>query len=166
MSAPISQSPEFFSQEQMQQILHLAIARQTDDELISRQHLQEIAAELGIERECLAAAELEWLANQQVEKKRQDFNFYRQHKFKQKFFKYLLANSFFVSINLLTGGTLSWSLYILLIWGVALANTAWKTYQNQGEEYEKDFQTWERKDRFKRTIETVWDKFQKAIQAS
>lgn len=165
MSAPTSQSPEFFNQEQMQQILQLAIARQTDDELVSRQHLQEIADELGIDRESLEAAEKEWHTRQQVQQKRQDFDLFRQHRLKQKSFKYLLVNSFFVSINLLTGGTLSWSLYILLFWGVVLVNTAWKTYQRQGEEYERAFQTWERKTQLKRTFDNVWDRLQKALQA-
>jgi hypothetical protein len=164
MSASFGQMPEFYNQEQMQQILHLAIARQDDDGLISRQQLEEIASEIGIDAECLQAAEQEWLVNQQVKQEQLAFNSYRQQKLKQKAFKYFLVNTFFVSINLLTAGTISWSLYILLLWGLLLANNAWKTWQCEGEEYDRAFQNWQLKYQFKQSLNSLWQRFQKALQ--
>jgi hypothetical protein len=166
MTPPSDRLPEFYDREQMEQILHLAIARQTDndDELISRQQLEEIALEIGIDSESFQAAEKEWLVKQKVEQKQLAFNSYRQNRLQQKVFKYLLVNTFLVSINLLAGGTLSWSLYILLFWGVLLANTAWKTFQLRGEEYERAFKNWEFKHQIKQSVNIFWDKIQKSWQ--
>jgi 2TM domain len=163
MSFSPDRLPEFYDREQMEQVLHLAIARQNDDELISRQQLEEIALEIGIDSESFQAAEKEWLVNQKVVQKQLAFQSHRQNKLQQKVFKYLLVNTFLISINLLTGGTLSWSLYILLFWGLILANTAWKTFQSQGEEYDRAFKNWERKTLLKRTMENVWSRLQKAL---
>jgi 2TM domain len=164
MSPSPDRLPEFYDREQMEQVLHLAIARQTDDELISRQQLEEIALEIGINSESFQAAEKEWLVKQKIEQKQLAFNAYRQNKLQQKVFKYLLVNTFLVSINLLTGGTLSWSLYILLFWGLLLANTTWKTFQLKGEEYDLALKNWERKYQIKQSVDAFWSKLQKAWQ--
>jgi hypothetical protein len=164
MSTSPDRLPEFYDREQMEQVLHLAIARQNDDELISRQQLEEIALEIGINAESFQAAEKEWLVKQKIEQKQLAFNSHRHNQLQQKVFKYLLVNTFLVSINLLTGGTLSWSLYILLFWGLMLANAAWKTYQLKGEEYDRAFKNWELKYQLKQSVNAFWDKLQKGLQ--
>jgi 2TM domain len=154
------QQPEFYSQEDIQQILNIAIARRQDDgEALTRKQLWEIASELDIDRATIIEAEKDWLVNKDVDRQRQEFNLYRRHKFQHKLVKFL------VSLNLLTGGTLSWSLYVLLFWGLGLSLNAWKTFQNRGSAYEKAFQRWQFQDRIKRTVGTVWDRVQRSLLA-
>ena len=161
MSASESQPPKSYSQEEIQQILQLAIARQTDKGELSREQLWEIAAELEIDRNCLQAAEYDWLNQKLLEQKRQAFDIYRREQFKQKTIKYLIVNAFLVTLNLIGAGTLSWSLYVLLGWGLLLSLDAWKTFQSKGEAYEQAFQSWNLKHEMKRSIESLWDRLKK-----
>ncbi len=156
--------PEYYSPEDIQQILHLAIARQGDREELSREQLWEIADELDLDRNTLQAAERDWLQGKVVQQKRQAFNLYRRNKLKQKITKYLIVNTFLVSLNIVAAGTLTWSLYILLFWGLGLALSAWKTFQSEGEEYERAFQRWDFQNQVKQTVTTFWDKLQQAWQ--
>ena len=63
----------------------------------------------------------------------------------KSFGKFIIINAFLVVINLLSSGQLSWSLYILLLWGMGLGVKVWNNYQLQGEEYEQAFSKWYRK---------------------
>jgi hypothetical protein len=145
-----------YNQEDVQQILNLAIARQANVEELSREQLVEIASELGISTETLLVAEQEWLVQQEQQQKHYAFNLYRRSQLKKRFGKYLIVNSFFVGLNLLSGGTLSWSLYILLFWGLWLGINAWNTYQLQGEEYERAFQKWYRQHQLKNITQSLY----------
>ena len=157
--------PEYYSPEDLQQILYLAIARQGNQEELSREQLWEIADELDIDKNTLQAAERDWFQEKAIEQKRQAFNLYRRNKLKQKTAKYLILNAFLISFNFIVAGTITWSLYIVLIWGLALALSAWKTFQSEGEEYERAFQRWDFQNQVKQTVTTFWDKLQKAWQA-
>ncbi|MGH2412129.1 MAG: 2TM domain-containing protein, partial [Microcystaceae cyanobacterium] len=107
------QLPQSYSPEEIQQILHLAIARQPYPGELSREQLWEIAAELEIDQQSLQAAELDWLNQKALDKKRQEFDRYRQHRFRQKTVKYVIVNIFLVSLNIISAGAITWSLYIL-----------------------------------------------------
>lgn len=158
------QYPDSYSQEDIQQILQLAIARHHTDDELSRQQLWEIAAELDINNATIQAAERDWLEEKAINQQRRIFDLHRRQKFKQKLTKYAIFNIFLVSFNLITAGTLSWSLYILLFWGLGVALSGWKAYQSQGEEYERAFQRWSFQNEVKQTVVTVWSKLQKAWQ--
>jgi hypothetical protein len=158
------QQPEFYSQEDIQQILNIAIAQKQDDgEALTRKQLWEIASELDIDRATIIAAEQDWLANKDIDRQKQEFNLYRRHKFQNKLVKFALFNVFLGSFNVLLSGTLSWSLYILLFWGFSLSLNAWKTFQEKGTAYDQAFQRWQFQDRVKRTVVTVWDRVQKSL---
>lgn len=165
MSTSPLQYPQSYTQEDIQQILQLAIAHKADRDDLTREQLLEIATELDIDTQSLEAAEIQWFQLKTLAQKRQAFDLYRRSQFKQKATRYLIINTFLVSFNLLVVGALTWSLYILLFWGLAIALNAWKTFQTQGEQYEKAFQRWEFQNELKRTAATVWDKLQKAWQA-
>ncbi|MFW6359786.1 MAG: 2TM domain-containing protein, partial [Chroococcales cyanobacterium] len=107
MSIPENQSLSY-SQEDIQQILQRAIARQAYEVEFTRQQLLEIAEELEISPECLILAEQDWHVDKLDHEKRQAFDAYRRGRFKQKLGKYLIINSFLVGLNVLTAGTLSW----------------------------------------------------------
>ncbi|MEC4814636.1 MAG: 2TM domain-containing protein [Scytonema sp. PMC 1069.18] len=155
-----------YSQEDVQQILHLAIAHQANDQNqeFSYQQLVEIAEELNISSDLLRQAERDWVEQQGEMQQRQAFNTYRQSKFKRRFGKYTIFNIFLVSLDMLTDGGLSWSLYILLGCGFALGLDAWNTFQTQGEEYEMAFQRWRRNHQVKKFFNTVVNKWLKAWQ--
>ena len=158
------QYPDSYSQEDIQQILKLAIARHHTDEELTRQQLWEIAAELDISNSNIQTAEKDWLEKKAMEHQRRAFDEHRRQKFRQKATKYAIVNTFLVSCNLITVGTLSWSLYILLFWGLGLALSGWKAYQSKGEAYERAFQRWSFQNEVKQTVATVWTRLQKAWQ--
>ena len=72
-------SPKFYSTEQVQQILNLAIARSDVGGLeLSRDQLCEIASELGMDIKAVQKAEQDW----SLQQKKQEFNLYRKIKVK------------------------------------------------------------------------------------
>lgn len=151
-----------YHQEDIQQILQIAIARQAYQGEFSREQLLEIAAELEISPECLQLAEQEWTAQQSDIQKRQDFNKFRRRKLQKRVGNYVIANSFLVLLNLVGTGGLSWSLYIMLFWGLVLGLDTWNTYQTQGEEYERAFQNWHRQHQIRQTFNTLLNRWLKA----
>ena len=167
MAGPEIQTPQFYEPEDVQQILQIALSNNEDQQIeeLSRDQLWEIAEELNISRERLAIAEKDWLEQKLTQNKRQAFDIYRQEQLKQKLIKYAIFNIFFLSLNLLIAGNLSWSLYILLFWSLWLALKAWKTYQSQGEEYENAFRSWERRHELKQIFGNIWDGIRKAWQS-
>ncbi|WP_036487937.1 2TM domain-containing protein [Myxosarcina sp. GI1] len=156
--------PESYSSEDIQQILQVAIARRQNKEELSREQLWEIASELDIDRSSIETAERDWLEQKAIAQKRQEFNLYRRQTFQQRLTKYLIINTFLVSFNLLLAGVASWSLYVMLFWGLALALNGWKAYQTQGADYERAFQRWSFQNEVKQTFVSLWDKLQKAWQ--
>ncbi|MEA5533598.1 2TM domain-containing protein [Crocosphaera sp. XPORK-15E] len=162
MSASDVQPPESYRKEDIQEILHLAIARKTEGEELSRTQLWEIAAELEIDPESLQIAEQDWLSQKQRQHKRIEFDRYRREQLKQKTVRYTIINAFLMLINFLGAGTLSWSLYLLLLLGLPLALDTWKTWQTEGEAYEQAFQQWYFKKEIKESVSSVWNKIKKA----
>jgi hypothetical protein len=165
MTSFTPKEPRAYSQEDVQQILQLAIARQTNEQNkeFSYEQILEIAAELEIPPESLQLAENDWLLKQSEVQQRQAFDIYRQGKFKKRLGNYAIINGFFVLIDSIGGG-ISWSLYILLFSGLAIGLDIWNTFQSQGEEYEVAFQKWNRKHQIKKTINTVINKWFKGLQ--
>ena len=149
-----------YSQEDVQQILQLAIARQVDDndQEFSYQQILEIATELQISPDILQQAERDWLGKQNEVEQRKAFNLYRQSKFKKRLGNYAIINIFFIGMDLISGG-ISWSLYILLACGLAISLDIWNTFQTKGEDYEIAFQRWNRNHQIKQTINTVLNRW-------
>lgn len=159
-----SEPTRSYHQEDIQQILQIAITRQVHEGEFSRKQLLEIAAELEISPECLQIAEQEWLTQQGENQKRQAFNTYRRGKLQKRFGNYAIVNSFLLLLNLAIAGELTWSLYIVLFWGLGLGLNTWNTYQSKGEDYERAFQKWHRQQRLKQSMNTLVDKWFKAWQ--
>ncbi|MBW4644033.1 MAG: 2TM domain-containing protein [Goleter apudmare HA4340-LM2] len=167
MTASEPQILRSYSQEDVQQILHLAIVRQADSDPnkeFSYDQLLEIAAELEIPLDTLKLAEHDWLVQQSEVQQRRAFDIYRRSRFKKRIGNYAIVNGFLMLLDLVGGGGLAWSLYILLFSGCAVGLDVWNTFQTQGEEYETAFQKWQRKHQIKRTINTVVNKWFKALQ--
>jgi hypothetical protein len=157
-------SPQSYSQEDVQEILYLAISRQGDKGEITRQQLLEIAEELAIEIKDLEAAERDWKESKLVNYKRQEFDRFRREDLKQKTVRYVIINGFVVTINLISAGTISWAIYIVLLMGLPLSLSAWKTFQNQGIAYEDAFQSWKIKQEVKESFTSLWTQIKKFLQ--
>ena len=152
-----------YSQEDVQQILQLAIARQADDEKeFSHDVLLEIAEELDISLETLNLAEEDWVTKQGEIQHRQAFDVHRQRRFKKRAGNFAIVNTFLLSIDLLTGGGINWALYIFLFWGMFVGLDGWNTFQTKGEDYEAAFQRWQRKHQLKRSFNNLVNRFLKA----
>lgn len=158
MQASDNKITRSYQQEEIQEILQIAIARQAYDGEFSRDQLLEIASELAISPESLQVAEQQWLSQRGEIQKRQEFNIYRRGKLQKQAGNFVIVNSFFVLLNLVNAGELSWSLYVVLFWGLGLGIKAWNTYQSQGEDYERAFERWYRKHQLKQSISTFWTK--------
>ncbi|MFB2971583.1 2TM domain-containing protein [Aerosakkonema sp. BLCC-F183] len=162
MSVSDSKITRSYNQEEIQQILHLAISRQNYEGEFTREQLLEIAAELEIPPENLALAEQEWLAQQGEIEKRQAFNTYRRGRLQKSFGKFAIVNTFLVLLNLVSAGQITWSLYILLFWGLGLGLNTWNTFLLQGEEYERAFQQWYRNHQLRTSVSSFFNKLLKA----
>lgn len=147
-----------YRQEEVQQILQIAIAHQAHAGEFTHDQLLEIAAELDIPPETLQAAEQEWLTSQGKLQKRQEFNAYRRHQLQRQLGKYAIVNTFLIVLDAVTTGGLSWSLYVLFFWGLGLGLKAWNLFHTEGEHYERAFQRWYRKTQLKHLANRFWSR--------
>ncbi|WP_448561437.1 2TM domain-containing protein [Trichothermofontia sp.] len=148
-----------YRQEDVQQILQLAIARQTQTGEFTQAQLQEIAAELGISPDDLQAAEREWLAQREALQELHEFNTYRRARWKDQVVKYVITNAFLLAAIVV----LHWQslLAIPIIWGMALALETWRTFQTSGEDYERALQQWRRKRQIQHSVNRFLDRWLK-----
>jgi 2TM domain len=138
-------STHAYSQEDIREILNIAMANHsTLDTDLPHSQLLEIAQELSISPETIELAKSQWLSQQQVIKKHQDFDLYRRSKLQDRLGKYAIVNACLIPINFFTGFGVPWSLYILTSWGIVRGVAAWRVfYQHQGYAYDRAFQKWE-----------------------
>jgi len=138
-----------YRQDEIQEILQIAIARHTSVDELSRQQLLEIADELGLSAHQIQSAERDWLLGRQSSCEHQEFRRYRRIRFRQHLIKYSITNGFLMLFDLATFGdgtlTLSFSLYIALLWGLFLTLDGWKAMQCEGDDYDRAFQRWKRR---------------------
>ena len=159
-----SQYPEVYTTEDIQHILQIAIARQGEDDQLTRQQLWEIAEELDLDPQTIQAAETDWLQLKTIQQKHYAFDRYRYDRFKQKVVKYVIINTFLIAINFSVLNFAPWSIFILLIWSPAMALNAWQTFNLQGEEYERAFQRWDFQNEVKKTVTGLWQRISKSWQ--
>lgn len=163
MTTSDSHNNRLYTQEDIQQILQIAIARQTEDKEFSYQDLVEIAAELEIPPESLQLAEKDWQSQQGELANRLAFNNYRKIKLQKRFGNYAIVNTFLMMLDFSGGHDLSWSLYILLLWGLKLGLDSWNILHTKGEDYERAFQNWYRQRQIRQSINGTWNKLLKAL---
>lgn len=144
MATAKSVSELTYSQEDVQQILNLAIAQQAYAGEFSPQQLQEIAEELEISAGTLETAIQTWQTQSLEQQRRQNFDEYRQGNLRKQVGRYLIANTGLVCVNALMGFAFPWSAYIALLWGLRLGLSAWNVYHTADAGYEKAYQRWQR----------------------
>lgn len=151
----MTQSQVRYSQEDIQQILNLAIARQVENENaieFSREQLLEIAGEMGISLATLNSAEQDWQQNKGMLQRRQDFDAYRKERFHRGVFRYMVVNVpllllvvwFFSLGNPFSIFLATICITMIALRGLSLALQYWDTYKLKGEAYERAFQIWYR----------------------
>jgi hypothetical protein len=149
-----------YSQEDVQQILNIALAQHPNtDTALSYSQLLEIADELRIAPGTLELAKDRWLSQQGETQKFQEFEDHRRSKLQDKVGKYAITNACLIALNFLTGFGTPWSLYVLIFWGMGVGLDTWKFfYQRQGEAYNRAFQNWQRKQKIQKSITGLIDK--------
>ncbi len=155
---------DFYTEEQVQQLLHHAIARKSNGQDLSREQVYEIAAELGITRSEFLASEQEWRIKYSQSTDRLAFDAYKKKKLRQNILKYSIVNAFLISINLLTSNNISWAIYPLLVCGLGVALDGWATYQPDSDEYEKQFLKWSRKQKRNLIAGQITDKVTESVE--
>jgi hypothetical protein len=150
--------PDFYNEEQVQQILHKAIARKGARQDLTRDQVREIASDLGISDADFAIAEQEWLTQSVQDQERVVFDTYKKKKFRDRAIKYTIVNAFLIGIDLMLSSRISWSIYPLLVCGLAVALDSWATYQIDSDEYEKQFQQWSRQQKRSLIATQITDK--------
>ncbi len=155
--APMQESRDTYAAEEAQAILQIAIARHTEEGELSRPQLLEIAAELGISAKLIAEAEREWRLQQSEKLDRQAFNEFRQHRFQSHLLRFAITNTVFMTLNFMASDTLSWSLYILVLWGAGLGWHAWHTFYPNDHRYHDEFEKWRRRQQLKRSFNRFVD---------
>jgi hypothetical protein len=144
MAEPESSLTRSYSQEEIQEILQLAIAKQANERDFSSQQLQEIAIELGISPDAIAQAEQSWLTQGIINRHCQEFELYRRTKWQKELGNFAIVNLFLIALNLLNAGEISWALYVLLFWSLKIVRQAWNQYKASPEDYQKALQKWYR----------------------
>ncbi len=144
--------PDSYSQEDVQEILHLAIAKQTRAGELSRQQMLEIADELGLNELDIQKAEAEWAVRRNDCQDRQIFTRYRRLQFKHHVMRFLIVSAFLVMFSFVTDWTLWMTLCIALFWGMFLTLDGWSAWQTEGDTFERRYQRWRRKRWIKRSV--------------
>lgn len=149
---------DLYASEEAQQILQIAIAKETESGELTRSQLAEIAAELNITPETLWSAEREWIDLKSTSTQQAVFNQQRRQKFQHHLIRYSIFNSFLLLLNLLAGGY-GFALFVALAWGMGLSLHAWQAYQTEGYRYQKDFEKWQRRQQVKRSVSNLFNRF-------
>jgi hypothetical protein len=146
-----------YTQEDIQQILNLAIAQHAYEGEFSRAQLPEIAEDLAIPRVIVQQAERTWLQSSDEQLKRDTFNHYRRANLKHALVRFCIVNAGLILLFLLLGWKFLWWLCIIaiVVRAIPLSLKAWTTFYMDGEAYERAFQSWYRR-RQVRTVVNHW----------
>ncbi|MEM9807684.1 MAG: 2TM domain-containing protein [Cyanobacteria bacterium P01_D01_bin.56] len=154
---------KLYAMEDAQRILQIAIAQETEAGELTQQQLLEIAEELNISPATLQTAEQEWRMMKGQAEDHRLFQSHRRQRLQTQLGRYAIVISFLVLIDvLLPGGivgSLGFSLFVALLWGLGISLKAWRILQTSGERYERDLDSWRRKRTVRRTINGVVNRF-------
>ncbi|MGG6297411.1 2TM domain-containing protein [Leptolyngbya sp. AN02str] len=159
--------PPSYSQEDVHEILKLAIARQAENGTLelSRSQLLEIADEMGISHHEIALAEQEWSVQQRDMSNRMLFEQHRKQRFTNRLSRYLIVNFFLLVFSLLTSGGIVPAVTFLAVgWGLFVALDGWNTFLVKGDRYERAFVKWQRRRMLQRSVNHFFNSFQRWIR--
>ncbi|HEY0867993.1 MAG TPA: 2TM domain-containing protein [Fimbriimonas sp.] len=142
-------SNPYYSDEEAEEILRLAVGRMPAGGGISRENLRQSAAELGISDEALVEAEIQVMERRQEEADRREFRGFQRSKFKKSFWEYLATMAVLTAINMWHAGQPTWSLLVLFFWGIGIFFEAISTFVASSSGYQEAYEKWKRKKRRK-----------------
>ena len=150
---------DLYASEEAQQILQIAIAKDTESGELTRVQLAEIAAELNIAPETLWSAEREWITMQSESSQQAVFNQQRRQRFQHHLMRYGIVNAFLLLLNLLMTGGTGFVGFVAITWGIALTLHGLRAYQSNGYRYQRDFEKWRRRQQVKRSVSNLFSRF-------
>ena len=150
---------DLYASEEAQQILQIAITKDTESGELTRVQLAEIAAELNIAPETLWSAEREWITMQSESSQQAVFNQQRRQRFQHHLMRYGIVNAFLLLLNLLMTGGTGFVGFVAITWGIALTLHGLRAYQSNGYRYQRDFEKWRRRQQVKRSVSNLFSRF-------
>ena len=133
------------SDEDVDEILKLALRRQDGSVQDLRGRLAVAAQELGISDEDLETAENEYLSNKADTREFIEYKRRRRRELREHVFSYVIVNAMLVAVNWISSGKLTWAVWPILGWGVGLAFHAWATLNSDSESFQDEFEQFRRK---------------------
>lgn len=155
MTRPETVGDRVYTQEEVQNILNIAIAEHTYQGEFSRSQLFEIGSDLGVSEAILQKAEQSWLRSSSDLAKRNEFKQHQYAQLQRKAVRYAIVNTCLIALNALMGFGFAWSLYLLVLWGLFLGLKTWNVFSLDGEAYEWAFQRWYRSHQVRKAM-TSW----------
>jgi 2TM domain len=153
---------QIYSQEEVQQILNLAITQHAYEGEFSRTQLLEIAEDLAIPAAIVHQAEKAWIASNDENLKREAFNQHRRGKLKQEVVSFGIVNAGLCMglFALKSIGIMPFFWYFLcylyvpalVCYGIILGLKIWNVFHLEGDAYEKAFQRWRRVHQVKKVV--------------
>lgn len=133
------------SDDDVDEILKLALRKQSGGDGYLRERLQAAADELGIPDTALAEAEEEYHAQKIDQQEFTEFKNRQRREFRQHLFSYFIVNTMLVAINFFTSQTVSWAIWPILGWGIGLGFHAWGALNSDSETFHEEFESFRRK---------------------
>lgn len=131
------------SNDDVDEILKLALRNQTGSDDTLRQRLQASASELGISSAELAKAEEEFLAKQADEKEFEEFRYRQKKEFKRHLLSFVTMNACFIAFNLWTNNGIGWAIYPLFGWGIGIIGHAWRALNVGSDSFQDEYQAFQ-----------------------
>ena len=133
------------SDEDVDEILKLALRKQGfgDDDLRAR--LLASADELGISDTALAEAEKEYVRKKSDQQEFSEFKYRQKREFGQHMLSYFTTNAMLVAINIFTSGSVTWAVWPILGWGIGLVFHAWGALNSGSESFQEEYEAFRRK---------------------
>lgn len=129
------------SDEDVDEILKLALRRQDGSDGDLRSRLADAAQELGISDQALRDAEEEYLREKADTQEFLEFKSRRRRELREHVFAYVIVNAMLVAINLFTtSGRLTWAVWPILGWGIGVAFHAWSALNSDSEGFQEEFE--------------------------
>ena len=150
---------ELYVSEDAQQILQIAIAKETEAGELTRTQLMEIAAELNISSETMQLAEQEWRSLQNKSQQQALFNQHKRQKFQHHLIRYGIVNVFLLLLGLAWPPMYGLFKFVAITWGLVLTLHGWRAYQSSGLRYQKDYEKWIRRQQVKKSVSSLFNRF-------
>jgi 2TM domain len=173
-NSELSDHNRIYTQEEVQQILNLAIAQHAYEGEFSRAQLLEIAEDLAIPSAIVHQAERAWIQSNDENLKREAFNQHRRGELKQKIVSFTIVNAILIAgfLALKSVGIIGffgffsflwylfWWLYVagLVCWSIALGLKTWNVFHLEGDAYEQAFQRWYRTHKVRSLVSRWFDR--------